>query len=218
MAEPKAFPFVATNSSTKSGTALSSIPPCGVATVTTPYDARLSELGTKLGSTYLAYGGGGGAAGASYRRDAKERQDVSETKVAGAAPAAAQAERAYNKALNKDAYVGDLLQSIENGSVKLEEVKTEDLPDELQKLTPTERRKEVERRLAERKKMREEIVTLSKQRDEYVNAVRANGTTIVVGGSYSAGTVFGGGSHDTTAIIRDAARAGNHPSGEPCRS
>jgi uncharacterized protein YegL len=144
----------------------------GVASVTTPYDARLSELGTKLGSTYLAYGGGAGPAGASYRREAKERQDVSETKVAGAAPAAAQAERAYNKALNKDAYVGDLLQSIENGSVKLEAVKTEDLPDELQKMSPAERQKEVERRLAERKKMRDEIVTLSKQRDEYVNAER----------------------------------------------
>jgi hypothetical protein len=90
----------------------------------------------------------------------------------GAAPAAAQADRAYNKALNKDAYVGDLLQSIENGSVKLEAVKSEDLPDELQKMTPAERQKEVERRLAERKKMREEIVTLSKQRDEYINAER----------------------------------------------
>jgi hypothetical protein len=144
----------------------------GVATVTTPYDARLSELGTKLGSTYLAYGGGAGPAGTSFRRDASARQAASEDKVASAAPAPAQAERAYNKALNKDAYVGDLLQSIENGSVKLEAVKTKDLPDELQKMTPAERQKEVERRLAERKKMREEIVTLSKQRDEYVNAER----------------------------------------------
>jgi Mg-chelatase subunit ChlD len=144
----------------------------GVATVTTPYDARLSELGNKLGSTYLAYGGGAGEAGRDYRREASTRQADSETKVMGAAPAAAQADRAYNKALNKDAYVGDLLQSIENGSVKLEEVKSEDLPDELQKLTPAERQKEVERRMAERKKMREEIVTLSKQRDEFITAER----------------------------------------------
>ena len=144
----------------------------GVATVTTPYDARLSELGNKLGSTYLAYGGGAGEAGRDYRREAATRQADSETKVMGAAPAAAQADRAYNKALNKDAYVGDLLQSVENGSVKLEEVKTEDLPDELQKLTPAERQKEVERRMSERKKMREEIVTLSKQRDEFITVER----------------------------------------------
>jgi uncharacterized protein YegL len=144
----------------------------GVATVATPYDARLSELGNKLGSTYLAYGGGAGPAGTSYRREAADRQAGAETKVAGSAPAAAQADRAVNKALNKDAYVGDLLQSIENGSAKLEAVKSEDLPDELQKLSPAERQKEVERRLAERRKMREEIVSLSKQRDEYLAAER----------------------------------------------
>jgi Mg-chelatase subunit ChlD len=144
----------------------------GVATVATPYDARLAELGNKLGSTYLAYGGGAGAAGASYRAEAATRQAAAEDKVAGSVPAPAQAERAYNKALNKDAYVGDLLQSIENGSVKLESVKTEDLPDGLQKLTPAERQKEVERRLADRKKMRDEIVTLSKQRDAYLADLR----------------------------------------------
>src|SRR5205085_5464951 len=83
----------------------------GVQMVATPYDARLSELGNRLGSTYLAYGGGAGAAGESYRNEAKARQVRTESVVAGAAPVSAQAERAYNKALNKDAYVGDLLQS-----------------------------------------------------------------------------------------------------------
>ena len=38
-------------------------------------------------------------------------------------PAPAAADRAVNKALNKDAYIGDLLQSVENGSVKLDDVK-----------------------------------------------------------------------------------------------
>jgi hypothetical protein len=88
------------------------------------------------------------------------------------ASAPAQAERAVNKALNKDAYVGDLLQSVENGTLKLDSLKEEDLPDDLQKLSPADRRKEVERRLAERKKMREEIVTLSKKRDEFIAAER----------------------------------------------
>lgn len=144
----------------------------GVATITSPYDAKLSELGTKLGSTYLAYGGGAGPAGTTYRAEAAARQSVAEDKVAAGAPVTAQADRAYNKALNRDAYVGDLLQSVENGTVKLEEVKSEDLPDELQKMKPEERKKEVERRLTERKKMREEIVSLSKQRDEYITAER----------------------------------------------
>jgi Mg-chelatase subunit ChlD len=148
----------------------------GVQNIATPYDARLSELGNRLGSTYLAYGGGAGAAGEEFRNEAKAKQDSAESKVAGAAPVAAQADRAVNKAFNKDAYVGDLLQSIENGSVKLEDVKTEDLPDELKKLPPDERKKEIERRLAERQKIRDEIVTLSKQRDAFINVERKKAT------------------------------------------
>jgi Mg-chelatase subunit ChlD len=144
----------------------------GVQTVASPYDGRLSELGNKLGSTYLAYGGGAGVEGERYRDEAKARQVKTESAVAGAAPVVAQADRAVNKALNKDAYVGDLLQSIENGTVKLDDVKAEDLPADLRKLAAAERRPEVERRLTERQKIRDEIVSLKKQRDDYVAAER----------------------------------------------
>lgn len=148
----------------------------GVQSIATPYDARLSELGNRLGSTFTAYGGGAGVGGERFREEAKGRQVRTESSVAGAAPVVAQADRAVNKALNKDAYVGDLLQSIENGSVKLDDVKTEDLPDDLQKLSPADRKKEVEKRLAERQKMRDEIVSLSKQRSEFINAARRKQT------------------------------------------
>jgi hypothetical protein len=100
------------------------------------------------------------------------RQVRTESAVAGAAPAAAQADRAVNKALNRDAYVGDLLQSVENGTVKLDDVKAEDLPADLRRLSPDERKKDVERRLSERQKIRDEIVSLKKQRDEYIAAER----------------------------------------------
>jgi Mg-chelatase subunit ChlD len=144
----------------------------GVETIATPFDSRLSELGNRLGSTYLAYGGGAGPAGEAFRSEALARQVSTETTVAAAAPAAARADRAVNKALNKDAYVGDLLQSIENGSVKFDDVKAEDLPADLQKLSADERKKEIDRRLAERQKIRDEIVSLKKQRDDYIAAER----------------------------------------------
>ena len=144
----------------------------GVQTVATPFDVRLSELGNRLGSTYLAYGGGAGPEGASFRIAAKARQAMTEEAVTASAPAQAAADRAVNKALNRDAYVGDLLQSIENGSQKLEEVKAEDLPEDLARLKPSERKAEVERRLAERKKIRDEIVSLNKQRDAFITAER----------------------------------------------
>lgn len=77
-----------------------------------------------------------------------------------------------NKAINKDAYTGDLLQSIENESVKLDAVRDEGLPDDLRKLSPAERQKEVEKRLAERKKIRDEILNLSKQRDVFIQKAK----------------------------------------------
>ena len=148
----------------------------GVSTIATPYDSRLSELGGKLGATYTAYGGGAGPAGTTYRAESRARQAAAETTITANAAAPAQADRAANKAMNRDAYVGDLLQSIENGTVKLDGVKDEDLPDELQQLSPAERQKEVGRRLAERQKIRDEIVSLSKQRDAFIAAERKKTT------------------------------------------
>jgi Mg-chelatase subunit ChlD len=142
----------------------------GVETISTPYDEQLSQLGSRLGGTYLAYGGGAGAAGESFRASAKRTLDSVEVAVATQSAPTAAAERSVNKALNSKAYINDLLQDIENGSVKLESVKTEDLPSELQKLSVDERKKEIEKRLAERREIRKQILALSKQRTDYIAA------------------------------------------------
>jgi Mg-chelatase subunit ChlD len=138
----------------------------GVQAVTTPYDSKLAELASKLGATYTAYGR------EDERRENSARQAATESKIYAGASNTAQADRAMNKAINKDAYSGDLLQSIENESVKLDAVKETDLPDDLKKLSPAERQKEVARRLAERKKIRDEILLLSKQRDAFIQEAK----------------------------------------------
>ena len=92
--------------------------------------------------------------------------------VATRSEPSAAAERTVNKVLNSKAYIGDLLQDIENGSIKLESVKTEDLPSELQKLSAEERKQEIAKRLAERSEIRKQIMDLSKQRTEYIAAER----------------------------------------------
>ncbi len=72
----------------------------GVQAISTPYDSRLAELATKIGGTYLAYGGGDGVAGEKFRKDNEARQASTESKVAADAPMGAQADRAMNKAIN----------------------------------------------------------------------------------------------------------------------
>ncbi len=144
----------------------------GVQAIATPYDEQLGELGRNLGGTYLAYGGGAGVAGDSYRAEATSRAEFIEKDVVAKAAPMAKADRALNKAVNSEAYVGDLLQNIENGSVKLDSVKDEDLPAGLRKLSPDARKQEIEKRLAQRRNLRAEIVALAKQRDEFIAAER----------------------------------------------
>jgi hypothetical protein len=144
----------------------------GVQAIATPYDEQLGALGTELGGTYVAYGGGAGSAGEVYRDRIAANTSVMETRVATQAAPSARAERAMNKAVNSEAYVGDLLQSIENGSVKLESIKDEDLPADLRKLSPDARKQEIEKRLAARRDLRAQIVALSKQRDEFIATER----------------------------------------------
>ncbi|HXG64836.1 MAG TPA: VWA domain-containing protein [Blastocatellia bacterium] len=139
----------------------------GVQAISTPYDKPLAELGAKIGGTYLAYGGS-----ASNRAEAEEKQKNLEMKFTGGASVSAAADRAVNKAVNAEAYASDLLQEIENGKVNLETLKDEYLPDDLRKLDPAARKQEVEKRLAERRKLRAEILQLSKKRDDYLAAER----------------------------------------------
>ena len=144
----------------------------GVQTITTPYDEQLGELGRKLGGTYLAYGGGAGSAGKAYRAEAATRMAATEIAIEERAAPAAKADRALNKALNREAYTGDLLQAIENGTTSVDSIKDEELPDDLRKLEPDARKQEIEKRLSERKQLRAQIIALSKQRDEFIAAER----------------------------------------------
>lgn len=138
----------------------------GVQAISTPYDSKLADLAAKLGKTYVSYG-------AKSKREALAMtQMANEDRITSGAAPSAQAERAVNKAVNSFQYDGDLVQDVENDTVKLKDVKTEDLPEDLQKLSPAQREKVIAARIAERKQIRAEIVTLSKQRDDFIAAER----------------------------------------------
>jgi len=138
----------------------------GVETIETPYDRRLAELGGQIGRTYLAYGE------AEKQVAYNSAMAAMESKIANSASNTAQADRSLNKAMNPTAYRGDLIQDIENGKAKLESLKDEELPTDLRKLAASERNAEVEKRLAERKKTRSEIIELSRQREAFIATER----------------------------------------------
>ena len=138
----------------------------GVQAISTPYDEEMSQLGNRLGSTFVPFGFGAG--GAAQRAAVAAEKASVEEHVERGAPSVAKAERAYNKAISSKAYIGDLLQSIENGSVKLESVDPADLPSDLQSLSLDERRAEIEKRLAARRDIRSKIKSLSQQRQAFI--------------------------------------------------
>ncbi len=156
----------------------------GVETIKTPYDDRLSQLGGEMGGTSLAYG--------SMETQNASRMEAMKTEGAmstNAAPAA-RADRALNKALNSSAYSNDLLQDIENGKTQISSVKDDELPADLKAMPATQRAAEIQKRLDGRKKIREEILSVSKQRAAYLEEQRkrsgkASGFDAAVGNALS---------------------------------
>jgi hypothetical protein len=86
------------------------------------------------------------------------------------------ADRSLNKAMNKDAYRGDLIQDLENGRIKLGDVKNEALPEDLLRLSGPDREREITRRLAERKMLKKQVLELAKKRDAFIAEQRKKST------------------------------------------
>ncbi|MCA1578418.1 MAG: VWA domain-containing protein [Acidobacteria bacterium] len=142
----------------------------GVQAIASPYDEHLDQLARQLGATFVPYGLGTGTEGAARRAEAAATAGKIETRVAVEAPMAAKADRAVNKALNAKAYINDLLQGIENGSLKLEKVDPAQLTEDLRSLSPADREQEIKKRLAVRREIRSQIMSLSKQREAFIDA------------------------------------------------
>ena len=131
--------------------------------IATPMDSELAELNRKLGTTLVAYGGE-----RAYRMVAAKQA------AAEAAPAAVTADRLsfnarYGVAVQGE---GELLDSLSSGKVKLDSVKKEQLPPELQKLDEKELKAEIEKKQKERAVLQERIQKLSKEREQFLVAER----------------------------------------------
>ena len=134
----------------------------GSVAVTTPYDDQLSTLSGQLDQVYLPYGD-------RQVRHAAVAKSASKLSSIAAAPKEAQAERSINKSLNKQAYSqDDLVQSIENGKVKLDSIDSKQLPDNMQAMSASERQRYVEAQIQKRQQLKQEIAQVSKQREDYL--------------------------------------------------
>jgi hypothetical protein len=131
-----------------------------------PQDKDLAKLSEELNRTYLAYGD------AKARKEAASRQVAQDANAAQSAVSSA-ASRAGFKASNLYRNAGwDLIDAVQEGKVKLDDLTVEQLPEELQKLPPADRKTLVEKKMQERQAIQTKIQTLSADRNTYLAGQR----------------------------------------------
>ena len=129
--------------------------------VTTPFDEKIAELTKELNSTVIGYG------------SRARRSEVSDKMEAVASSSlAVQADRAMFNSFSGGKAVqgaGDLVYEMSENSLDLSEVKDEELPENMQKMSEEERKQYVDSQVAKRGEINEKIADLSKQRADWLS-------------------------------------------------
>lgn len=160
----------------------------GVVAISTPMDKEIAELSGKVAGSVVAYGEArarraiaGRAKAAREMADAAPAEAVADraevlAKSAPAAPAAAPAlamGAAGGAAMRETEGGGDLLAAVESKSVELDKLKDDQLPEEMRKMTPDERKAYVAKKQADRKAAEERLKKLIEERGKFLEAEKA---------------------------------------------
>lgn len=129
--------------------------------IETPYDRQISELNNKLNDTYVYYGKQG-----VEKKMLQKQQDENAAQYGSG--------NAVNRAVSKSSHVyknssWDIVDATEDKSIDLASVKSEDLPEEMQKMTTNERQEYIEQKKTEREAVQKEIASLNVKRTEYIS-------------------------------------------------
>lgn len=129
----------------------------GVVVVSTPFDPHLAALNRRVTETVLVWG------------DTRKRQEdnAKNDRAFGLAAGEAGARIAY-QAKNGQAAAYCLLDGIKQNKVKLEDLKPEELPEPLKKLKPEAQKAYLADLDKKRQKINEQILSLDKQRSEWI--------------------------------------------------
>ncbi|HLL55550.1 MAG TPA: vWA domain-containing protein [Myxococcaceae bacterium] len=133
-----------------------------VAEITAPQDQELARLGMELNKTYVGYGRGA--------TEAQKRQADQDSNAAAMAPSA-MSQRAVSKASSYyDNSHWDLVDGSKKGTVKVEALPAEQLPEELRKLDAPARKAFVEKKAKEREDIQKRIAELNAERSKFIAA------------------------------------------------
>jgi Mg-chelatase subunit ChlD len=131
-----------------------------VVVVHTPYDADLAKINGELARSTVNYG--------SVRRQAEGKAKADAT---AALPGPVAAERAayFGRSGGGAAGTYDLLEGVKKGTVKLKELKKEELPPEMQKMTLAEQETFLKKLDQKRTELNQKAVELDRKRGEFID-------------------------------------------------
>ena len=131
-----------------------------IAHLDAPQDAEIIKLGRELNKTYIAFG--------NYGREKKEmqaEQDANSMSLSNEVMVERSVTKSGGQYRNSN---WDLVDAKKDGSVKIEELKDEDLPDEMKKMTMQERKAYVDKKEKEREQIQNKINKLNDERSKFV--------------------------------------------------
>ena len=136
--------------------------------VEAPQDKELAQLNVRLGTTLVPV-----ATNGRKWEDARGEVAAKQAASEGASASVAGDRAAYNASGGRSVQVGkggeiELLDGIANGSIKLVDLKDEQLPPDMRKMTREQREAYVAARQKERDELRAKIVELTKARSAYL--------------------------------------------------
>ena len=132
----------------------------GTVAIVTPFDKKLADLGTELNTTYIAYGT---SAPASAARQAAQDANA----VTAGAPVAAQRALAKSSSLYRNAG-WDMVDAAKDKRLDVKQMKEEELPAQMKKMTPDQRQAFVDQQAKRRETLQKDIQDLGLKRDAYV--------------------------------------------------
>ena len=144
-----------------------------IVAIATPFDDDLAKINKEISRKTLVFG--------SPEMQAKGKKGGND---GAALSSSAAADRATFYARNGASPSYDLLNNIQNGKVKLEDLKKDELPPEMQKMTLEEQKTFLTKLETERKELSQKALDLDKKRNDFIAKKQAEDTKNVARDSF----------------------------------
>ena len=125
-----------------------------------PQDDEIIKLGQELNKTYIAFGNYG-----KEKKDLQAEQDANSISLSNEVMVQRSVTKSGGHYKNS---TWDLVDAKKEGTIKIEELKDEELPDEMKKMSVPERKSYLDKKEKERSQIQDKINKLNDERSKYV--------------------------------------------------